>query len=114
MFGTSEEEAPEFDHSEDTENAKEIENLRQESQALNSIRQAMGSDDFARRVFAKVFTDDINRLRNMGDMWKSRKAPTALDFDAMSKDAENIRSSIAQNDQKVWTEAENFAVFCDR
>ncbi|KAK4690428.1 ubiquitin-like 1-activating enzyme E1 B, partial [Lecanoromycetidae sp. Uapishka_2] len=113
MFGTSEEEAPEFDHSEDTENAKEIENLSKESQALNSIRQSMGSDDFARKVFEKVFTDDINRLRSMEDMWKSRKPPKALDFDVMLKDSSNVSSSIAQNDQKVWTEAENFAVFCD-
>lgn len=114
MFGTSEEEAPEFDHSEDTENAKEIENLRQESQALNSIRQSMGSDDFARKVFDKVFTDDINRLRSMEDMWKSRKPPGVLDFDDMSKEASNVSVTIAQNDQKVWTKAENFAVFCDR
>lgn len=114
MFGTSEDEAPEFDHSEDTENAKEIENLREESQALNSIRQSMGSGGFARKVFAKVFTDDINRLRSMEDMWKSRKPPGALDFDDMSKRALNTSASIAQNDQKVWTEVENFAVFRDR
>lgn len=114
MFGTSEEETPEFDHSEDSENAKEIENLRQESQALNSIRQSMGSDDFARRVFDKVFKDDINRLRSMEDMWKTRKQPNALDFDEISKEASAIKPSVAQQDQKVWTVAENFTVFCDR
>ena len=114
MFGTSEEETPEFDHSEDSENAKEIENLRQESQALNSIRQSMGSDDFARRVFDKVFKDDINRLRSMEDMWRTRKQPNALDFDEISKEASAIKPSVAQQDQKVWTVAETFTVFCDR
>ena len=94
--------------------AKEIENLRKESQALKSIRQSMGSDDFARKVFEKVFTDDINRLRSMEDMWKSRKPPTALDFDEMSKEASGISTSTARHDQKVWTQAENFVVFCDR
>ncbi|KAM0803003.1 hypothetical protein BDR22DRAFT_879572 [Usnea florida] len=113
MFGTSEEETPEFDHSEDSENAKEIENLRQESQALNSIRQSMGSDDFARKVFDKVFKDDINRLRSMEDMWKTRKQPNALDFDGILKEASRIKPSIAQQDQRAWTLAENFAVFCD-
>ena len=94
--------------------AKEIKNLRKESQALNSIRQSMGSDDFARKVFDKVFKDDINRLRGMEDMWKIRKPPIALDFDGLSKVAEGISTSMAQQNQKVWTEAENFAVFCDR
>ena len=74
----------------------------------------MGSDDFARKVFEKVFKDDINRLRSMEDMWKSRKPPTALDFDEMSKEASGISTSTAQQDQKVWTPAENFVVFCDR
>ncbi len=130
MFGTSEDEAPEFDHTEDSENgksflksmvvvadlhiAKEIENLRKESQALNNIRQSMGSEDFARRVFNKVFRDDINRLRSMDDMWKTRTPPKALDFEELTKQANGISTSMAQQDQKVWSEAENFAVFCDR
>ena len=114
MFGTSEEETPEFDHSEDSENAKEIENLRQESQALHNIRQSMGSDDFARKVFDKVFKDDINRLRSMEDMWRTRKQPDALDFDEISKEASGIKASVARSDQKPWTVAENLTVFCDR
>ena len=114
MFGTSEEETPEFDHSEDSENAKEIENLRQESQALNSIRQSMGSDNFARKVFDKVFKDDINRLRSMEDMWRTRKQPNALDFDEISRAASATKPFVAQQDQKPWTVAENFTVFCDR
>ena len=114
MFGTSEEETPEFDHSEDSENAKELENLRQESQALNSIRQSMGSDDFARKVFDKVFNDDINRLRSMEDMWKTRKQPNALDFDEISKGASGTKPSVARQDQRAWTIYENFTVFCDR
>ena len=94
--------------------AKEIENLRKESQALNSIRQSMGSDDFARKVFEKVYKDDIDRLRTMEDMWKTRQPPAPLEFDGLSKAAEGISTSIAQQDQTTWTEADNFAVFCDR
>lgn len=130
IFGTSEDEPPDLDHSEDSENcetlradeydhqadhspAKEIENLRQESQALNSIRQSMGSVQFPRKVFEKVFTNDINRLRSMEDMWKTRKRPNPLDFDTLNQASANITSPTASQDQRPWTEAENFSVFCD-
>ena len=74
----------------------------------------MGSEDFARKVFEKVFKDDIIRLRGMEDMWKTRRPPNALDFDELSRSADGISPSVAQQDQRVWTEAENFVVFRDR
>ncbi|KAL9120327.1 MAG: hypothetical protein Q9187_003118 [Circinaria calcarea] len=92
---------------------REIETLRQESQALKQIRQSMGSEDFASYIFRKVYHDDINRLRSMEDMWKTRKAPSALDFDEVSKEAHGISISTAQRDQATWTLAENFTVFLD-
>ncbi|MCJ1256939.1 E1 ubiquitin-activating protein uba2 [Lignoscripta atroalba] len=113
IFGTSEDEAPELDHLEDAENAKEIEILRKESQALKQIRHSMGSGDFQRLVFEKVFKDDIDRLRSMEDMWKTRQMPTALEYDEVSKEAQGTDGSIAQHDQLPWTLAENFAVFSD-
>ena len=94
--------------------AKEIETLRQESQALKHIRQSVGSEDFARKIFRKVYQDDINRLRSMEDMWKTRKAPSALDFDKVSEEARGFDISTAQRDQVTWTLAENFMVFLDR
>lgn len=113
IFGTSEDDAPELDHSEDSDNAKEIANLRKEAQALKRIREAMGSEDFPRLVFDKVFKEDIERLQSMEDMWKSRKPPVALDYDALSQEALGVGSAIAQKDQVEWTPAENFAVFLD-
>ncbi|KAL8883493.1 MAG: hypothetical protein Q9192_007138 [Flavoplaca navasiana] len=116
VFGTSEDEVPEFDHTEDSENAAEIENLRKEAHALKEIRQSMGSDDFPRKIFEKVFTDDINRLRNMEDMWKTRQKPTALDFETVSKSSASggeVGDSVGSRDQDVWNLAENFTVFCD-
>ena len=73
----------------------------------------MGSEDFPRKIFEKVFKDDINRLRSMEDMWKTRKRPNPLDFDALSQTASSIKPAVACQDQKAWTEAENFTVFCD-
>ncbi|MCJ1462862.1 E1 ubiquitin-activating protein uba2 [Pseudocyphellaria aurata] len=113
IFGTSEDNTPELDHSDDSENAKEIENLRQESQALKRIRSSMSSDEFPRQVFDKVFKDDINRLRSIEDMWKTRAPPQALAFDKIAKDAQTIDVIVSQRDQTTWTLAESFVVFCD-
>ncbi|KAL8917754.1 MAG: hypothetical protein Q9172_005703 [Xanthocarpia lactea] len=116
VFGTSEEELPEFDHTQDSENAAEIENLRKEAHALKEIRQSMGLDEFPRKIFEKVFTDDIKRLRSMEDMWKTRQKPTALDFETVSKSSASggeVGDSISKRDQDTWDLAENFTVFCD-
>ncbi|KAF2463396.1 ubiquitin-activating enzyme E1 3 [Lindgomyces ingoldianus] len=113
IFGTSEDDAPELDHSTDSENAREIENLRRESQALKRIRESMGSEDFPRLVFSKVFKEDIDRLRSMEDMWKSRRPPEPLDYDKIAQEALGVGSGIAHKDQAVWTAAENFTVFVD-
>ena len=94
--------------------AKEIENLRQESQALKMIRQSLGSKEFPRKVFEKVYKDDIDRLRSMEDMWKTREAPELLDFDQLSSETKSTNPALAQQDQAVWSTAENFAVFIDR
>ena len=81
---------------------------------MKRIRESMGSADFAKLVFQKVFTDDIERLRSMEDMWKSREPPNALSFDELSKEAEGKSAAdITENDRRVWSLAENFAVFVD-
>ncbi|KAE8377022.1 hypothetical protein BDV26DRAFT_264508 [Aspergillus bertholletiae] len=113
LFGTSEDETPELDSTEDASNAEEIANLRKEAQALKEIRESMGSPEFAHKVFAKVFTADIERLRSMEDMWKTRKAPEPLDFEKIQEEALSIEPTVSSNDQKVWTVAEDFVVFKD-
>ncbi|KAI9866814.1 MAG: E1 ubiquitin-activating protein uba2 [Trichoglossum hirsutum] len=113
IFGTSEDDAPELDHSEDSENSEEIEKLRQEAQALKRIRQSIGSPDFARKIFEKIFGEDILRLRSMEDMWKSRRAPEPLDFDKILQQASGIDTSVTQKDQTVWSLPEDFVVFSD-
>ena len=75
----------------------------------------MGSDGFSRKIFEKVFKDDIDRLRSMEDMWKTRSPPTTLDFDGVSEVAREIdAASLAQQDQITWNLSENLAVFSDR
>ncbi|EEA28782.1 E1 ubiquitin-activating protein uba2 [Talaromyces marneffei ATCC 18224] len=115
LFGTSETDGDEdgFDHSKDAENAEEIENLRREAKALKAIRESMGTEGFAQKVFDKVFKEDIERLCAMEDMWKTRKPPTALNYESLQERASSVEATISQNDQKVWTLEEDFAVFKD-
>lgn len=81
---------------------------------MKLIRESMGSEDFPHKVFEKVFTYDIDRLRSMKDMWKTRKPPQALDHDKIANGASSIPTSVAQLDQINWTLYENFTVFRDR
>ncbi|KAH4262472.1 ubiquitin-activating enzyme E1-like [Parastagonospora nodorum] len=113
IFGASEDEAPELDHSEDSDNAKEVANLQKEAQALKRIREAMGSGDFPRLLFNKVFKEDVERLRSMEGMWKTKRAPEALDYDALLQESLGCDPAVAQKDQVTWSTAENFAVFVD-
>ncbi|KAI9652768.1 MAG: E1 ubiquitin-activating protein uba2 [Alyxoria varia] len=112
IFGTSEDDSPDLDNTQDSDNAREIESLRQEARALKRIRESMGSEDFPRKIFEKVFEEDIERLRDMEDMWKSRgKPPDPLDFEKLKGDSLGVGPGIESKDQTVWTPAENFAVF---
>lgn len=92
---------------------EEIENLRKEARALKAIRESMGSEEFPRKVFDKVFKEDVDRLLSMKEMWAHRRAPEPLDWDKISQEALGVGPDIAQRDQAVWTVAENFAVFAD-
>ncbi|ESZ89787.1 hypothetical protein SBOR_9825 [Sclerotinia borealis F-4128] len=116
VFGTSEDESTEMDHSEDSENAKEIEKLRLESQALKMIKESVGTDAFPQLLFDKVYKDDIVRLRSMEDMWKSRRPPEALDYATLNSEAgsdEARKQAVLKDDQRVWNLHENLIVFKD-
>ena len=93
--------------------AREIANLRREAAELKNIREKMESPDFAATVFNKVFKDDINRLRTMEEMWKTRKPPKPLDHQLVSNEAKGIDVKVSKNDQQIWSLAENYAVFED-
>ncbi|KJK82242.1 hypothetical protein H634G_02436 [Metarhizium anisopliae BRIP 53293] len=115
IFGVSEDQSA-FDHSEDAENAHEIEELKKESEALEKIRGAVGTANFPQLLFDKVFNSDIERLRSVEDMWKSRRKPAPLNYDTVfnqATDAIASRDDILSDDQRVWTLEENLVVFRD-
>lgn len=94
--------------------AQEVEELQRESQALKEIRSSLGSDEFSRKVFDKVFKDDIERLRGAEDMWKERQPPEPLQYDKLEEDSTAVDAGIANIDQREWTLSEDFTVFKDR
>ena len=115
LFGISEDDAPELDQSleKDGNNAEEIAELRKEATRLKRVREQMGSQDFPRAVFQMVFKEDIERLLSMEDMWKGKRAPVALDFDTLLEKSKVPAATVMQDDQRVWTIEENFAIFVD-
>lgn len=131
MFGASEDEAA-FDHSDDQDNGKyhlmaqpngkltetvtEIAELKKESEALKKIRESVGSEEFPELLFDKVFKADIERLRSLEDMWKTRSPPQPLDYKTLmgqATEALAAKEAIIEDDQKVWSLEESLAVFND-
>ncbi|CVK87898.1 related to ubiquitin-activating enzyme homolog UBA2 [Fusarium proliferatum] len=115
IFGTSEDQAA-FDHSTDADNAKEIEELKKESEALKMIRDATGTSKFPQMLFDKVFNADIERLRSVEGMWTSRRAPEPLQYQtilAQAGEAIANKDKILNDDQRVWSLQESLAVFND-
>ncbi|EXM33948.1 ubiquitin-like 1-activating enzyme E1 B [Fusarium oxysporum f. sp. vasinfectum 25433] len=115
IFGTSEDQAA-FDHSTDADNAKEIEELKKESEALKMIRDATGTSKFPQMLFDKVFNADIERLRSVEGMWTSRRAPKPLQYQtilAQAGEAIANKDKILNDDQRVWSLEESLVVFND-
>ncbi|CEJ79950.1 hypothetical protein VHEMI00161 [[Torrubiella] hemipterigena] len=115
IFGENEDQSA-FDHSEDADNAGEIEELKKEAAELKAIRESVGTPEFCKLLFTKVFTKDIERLRSVEDMWKTRTAPESLNYDKLlvkSANAIEHAKEILHDDQKIWTLEENLAVFND-
>ncbi|KEF53060.1 ubiquitin-like 1-activating enzyme E1 B [Exophiala aquamarina CBS 119918] len=113
LFGVAEVETPDLDNTEDSDNAEEIRKLKEEAQALKKIRRSMGSDDFSRQVFNKVFNQDIERLAKMEDMWKDKKPPVPLSYDTLEQESAGLDPTISNESQRTWSIAENFVIFKD-
>ena len=121
LFGVAEDETPELDISEDSDNAAEIQKLKEEAQALKKIRESIGIDDFARQVFDKVFKEDIERLAQMEDMWKNKTPPSPLSYDEFEQSSQQDALPkvdsfgqpivISQANQRPWSDEESFIVF---
>jgi ubiquitin-like 1-activating enzyme E1 B len=71
-----------------------------------------------KKLFNKLFHDDIKYLLSMANLWKNRTAPLPADFDALEEPSTSETENGQQNgnasqlrDQKVWSLAECGKVF---
>lgn len=102
----------------DWDAANEIKELRKESDALKKIRESVASEEFPQLLFDKVFKADIERLRSMEGMWKTRQRPEPLDYKTVMEQATGAlttisKDAILQDGQKVWSLEESLIVFND-
>ncbi|KAI8069578.1 hypothetical protein BC940DRAFT_236420 [Gongronella butleri] len=122
LFGNSEDDEA-MEHEKSADNAQELAALAQETDALKKIKEAMGTPEYPKTVFTKIFQTDIERLLTMDDMWKTRQAPVPLDYAHLSK-GRQVELTNELNDgvaspalakglqaQHIWTLGECFDVF---
>lgn len=96
--------------------AHEIQELRREAAALKNIKETIGGAEFPVLLFDKVFRSDIERLRSVEDMWKSRRPPEPLQYEnllAQSIDALSSKDMLLTKDQTIWSLEESLVVFKD-
>ena len=65
-------------------------------------------------MFEKVFDQDVERLRSMEDLWKTRKPPKVLKYDQVATEASTVEASAELHGQRPWDLAENFVAFSNR
>lgn len=99
LFGEDEDDQGELDEAlKQGENAKEIQALRLEAQAFRSVRETLRAANMsdrhgaARKVFDKVFAQDVQNLLSMTDMWRERAKPVPLNFDNIISGNAHINS----------------------
>ncbi|KAJ3029889.1 UNVERIFIED_CONTAM: E1 ubiquitin-activating protein uba2 [Siphonaria sp. JEL0065] len=114
LFGKDEDESSITTTADD--NAQEIQDLKREADELSNIKSKSSSPDFAKLVFEKIFTRDIERLLTMSEMWSSREPPVPLSYKNLHAEMKKMKPMATGIDRNmnVWTLVENFSVFCQR
>lgn len=103
----------------DEESSKEdidsgdLETLKRETMELKELREVIGDDSFAQKVFSKIFSTDIAR-QALHEI-KNRRKPTPLDFALLSAQSSDLSGASLAKDKahEAWNVEEAFAVFCD-
>jgi ubiquitin-like 1-activating enzyme E1 B len=115
LFGPAGEESSDLDFSlGGSENdATDLKRIQEEMVAFRAVRDAIGTEDFPKLLFDKVFKQDIELLRGMEEIWKTRAPPTPFEFATLSSQQLADGAVTSKKDQKVWSETECFVVFLD-
>ncbi|KAJ3372243.1 E1 ubiquitin-activating protein uba2 [Allomyces arbusculus] len=112
LFGEDEDEG-DANQVNDTTNAKQVQELAREAQALRELKQSAGLPGFAERVLVKIYRHDIERLLGMEGLWQMRQKPVPLDVDALIAAANALRDPLADEmaHRRVMTLEETIKVF---
>lgn len=100
----------------ETDDVQEKENLAKEANELIDLRnQIKGLDGsaFIELLVVKIFQADIERLLLIDTLWKSRRKPIPLNFNALSTELQQLlhaKNNIISTDTKVWSVLENLFV----
>ncbi|KAI9502120.1 hypothetical protein BX070DRAFT_239725 [Coemansia spiralis] len=90
---------------------EELKQLKEESKELAKLADAMGSSDFTKLIFQKVFDNDITRLLSMKDMWKQRQPPHVLHFDQLEQSTSGAHNLALIDDHLPLSLEQAFVLF---
>ncbi|KAJ3134754.1 E1 ubiquitin-activating protein uba2 [Geranomyces variabilis] len=115
LFGNPEDVGDTIDEEHGSENANEMEHLRREKKSFQRIREAAGTEDYGRLVFEKVFTQDVEALLEMPELWKNRPRPTPLNYAEAKGDASTTNAPVDElkYDHEIWSLQENTRVLLE-
>ena len=83
---------------------------------MKALRQSASSPDFQKQVIEKVFTEDINRLLAMEEMWKHRAKPTPVDYQqllAAPSTSQQHNGTATIRDQRILSVKDSFDLLQD-
>ncbi|EGG02539.1 uncharacterized protein MELLADRAFT_38569 [Melampsora larici-populina 98AG31] len=102
------------------ESVKELENLRIESQEMKEIKKiGFSKPESLKKIFEKVYTQDIQRLLKMWTRTDDQNKPSPLDFDVLVNQSKHLVVQIDQTskstnglkDQQVLDLLDSFKLF---
>lgn len=107
-----EEDSGELQNGDDAETAEERETLVAQANELKDLRNRVLEPTVDRDIIDKLFKRDVEQLLTMDSMWKERIPPIPLDHEGLQPKVDAVDASkVIKEDQRVWTLAENVAVF---
>lgn len=96
------------DHEFGTDDVEEIARIKQETNELRELQQMTKTGDETKIpvILKKVFIDDINKLLEIENLWKTRVKPTPL---GILRNTDDVPQDLAQ----VWDLQQNVNIFFD-
>ncbi|KTW27147.1 E1 ubiquitin-activating protein UBA2 [Pneumocystis jirovecii RU7] len=88
-----------------------INNLHTEKNFFKNIKDSIGNKDFPKRLFKKLYYDEIIELKSLEDISRILKTINPLSYEDLKLKSCAIDKERLKNGQLVWTIEENFHMF---